>query len=213
MQLRPGTIFLPASRLWCRGEPFWPGRRSFFKSRLRLDILFRMERARLQTRQAELVEPFADCMHMHLDRKPARHFGPDVHASPADHVIFCRIRSLDDQLSQLGLLLLRQGRHASRRPAGFQALHAAGVVAMHPIARRVCRSMPLSAAASLREWPSRTRARVRRRRTCAPSAHLLDSARRSELVWSIRVMPNAALIQGLRHANRIPEQRIAIMPR
>jgi hypothetical protein len=90
---------------------------------------------RLQARQAELVEPLADRAFMHLDREPTRHLGPDVYASPSDHIMFFRIRAVNDQFSQFSLLLLRQGRHASRRPAGFQALHSVGVVAVHPIAQ------------------------------------------------------------------------------
>jgi hypothetical protein len=89
----------------------------------------------LQARQPELVEPLADGAFMHLDREPACHLGSDVQASPAHHIMFCRIRTLDDQFSQLGLLRLRQGRHTSRRRAGFQAVDAFGVVAMHPIAQ------------------------------------------------------------------------------
>jgi hypothetical protein len=107
----------------------------FFKSRLRFDLLFRMKGAGLQARQAEPVEPFADGVHMHIDRKPPRHLGLDVRASPAHHLMFCRIRTLDDQLSQFGHLLLRQGRHTARRLARFQALHAVSVVAVHPIAQ------------------------------------------------------------------------------
>src|SRR4051812_24064300 len=104
-------------RTGTRGSPSWPGQCPqagyvdadcsdrvveiacrqggpyVFKAGLRLDILFRMERARLQARQAEPVEPFADGMHMHIDRKPARHLGLDVRASPAHHVMVCRIRT------------------------------------------------------------------------------------------------------------------------
>src|ERR1700720_877754 len=59
--------------------------------------------------------------------------------------------------------------------------------------------MPATAAASPRGRPSITSARASSRRTCALSGHLLDSARSSPLVWSVRVRPSAAPIQYLRH--------------
>src|SRR5271165_3569279 len=62
--------------------------------------------------------------------------------------------------------------------------------------------MPLQAAAAVRGAPSNTMARARRRRTCAPSRHLTDSARSSPLLRSVRVIVNGLPISCLHRANR-----------
>src|SRR5271156_1124562 len=67
--------------------------------------------------------------------------------------------------------------------------------------------MPLREAASPRGRPSRTIAKANIRRTCAPSVHLIDSARSSAPVWSGRVIRNIAPMP-CPHANRRTEHRI-----
>src|SRR5450631_265622 len=57
--------------------------------------------------------------------------------------------------------------------------------------------MPFCSAASARERPSITNAIARRRRTCAPSPHLLTKLRSSDAVRSKRVIGIAALIRCL----------------
>jgi hypothetical protein len=69
----------------------------FFKSRFRIRIFLRMVRPRLQAGQAELVQPFADRMHMNVDPKPTRNHPPQVAAPPASHLVNRRIRPLDNQ--------------------------------------------------------------------------------------------------------------------
>src|SRR5271165_1117980 len=60
---------------------------TFFKSRLGFGILPGMNRARLQAGQAKIVQPYADRVHVNLDRKSPRHFRLKVHASPANDAV------------------------------------------------------------------------------------------------------------------------------
>src|SRR4249920_1067942 len=68
--------------------------------------------------------------------------------------------------------------------------------------------MPFCSAASAREWPSSTNAIARRRRTCAPSPHLLTKLRSSDAVRSKRVIAIAALIRYLLGRESPPGQRV-----
>jgi len=107
----------------------------FFKSRLGFGGLLRMLRTRLQARQAQLVQPPADGVLVHLHLEPARHLGFQVHAAPAHHAMHLGVGALDHQLAQLGHLPRVQGRRPTGARAGLQALHPLGIVAMHPVAQ------------------------------------------------------------------------------
>src|ERR1700724_3204090 len=68
--------------------------------------------------------------------------------------------------------------------------------------------MPFFSAAAAREWPSSTNAIASRRRTCAPSPHLLAKLRSSDAVRSKRVIGIAALIRCLLGRESPPGYRI-----
>lgn len=108
-----------------------------------------MHRSRLQPGQAQLVQPFADGALMHLDREPALHHSQQVHASPADHFVYCQIGTFNHQLMKFGHLRLRQRCGAAGDWTRFQPLDAALVVAMHP------RHLPDSARSSALVWSIR----------------------------------------------------------
>ncbi len=96
-----------------------------------------MERARLQARQAELVQPFADRAFVDFDREAARHLCAQVNAAPAHHLVRHRIRPLHYQRLQLGRLLLVQRSGTTRSRARLQAVDAFVVVAMYPVTQRL----------------------------------------------------------------------------
>jgi len=94
-----------------------------------------MDRPRLQPGQTELAKPFADRAFMHVHRPSTGDFGLQVHAPPADHLVDRRIRTLDNQFVQLGLLVLGQKWLPAWAFARLQALDAGRIVAMHPVAK------------------------------------------------------------------------------
>jgi hypothetical protein len=65
-----------------------------------------MKRARLQARQAELMQPFADRAFMHRHVEPPGDFLAQINASLAHHLMGRRIGTLDDQRLQFRHLLL-----------------------------------------------------------------------------------------------------------
>src|SRR5450631_1928857 len=76
----------------------------------------------------------------------------------------------------------------------LQAIDPGRIIAMHPVAQR----LPVHAILLCRlgrERPSSTNAIARRRRTCAPSPHLLAKLRSSDAVRSRQVIGIAALIR------------------
>ena len=106
---RPNQIStaLPAASA---GKVFVAGSAKFFsKNLLRRRIFLGMKGARLQARQTELAQPFADRAFRHRDRKPARHFIAQVDTTPTDHAILCGSRTFDHQRLQFGHLGIAQG--------------------------------------------------------------------------------------------------------
>ena len=96
-----------------------------------------MNRARLQAGQAKIVQPYANCVHMNLDRKSPLYFRLKVHASPANDAVAFRIGARKNEVEQLGLLHCRQQRRPARFTTGLQTLNTARVVAMDPVAQRL----------------------------------------------------------------------------
>ena len=80
-----------------------------------------MNRARLQAGQAKIVQPYADRVHMNLDRKSPLHFRLKVHASPANYAVDFGIRPRKNKVEQLGLLQWRQQRRPARLATRLQA--------------------------------------------------------------------------------------------
>src|SRR5271170_4472736 len=110
---------------------------SFFKSLLRGGIFLRVKGARLQTRQAELMQPFADRAFVHFDREAARHLCAQIDTPPAHNLVRHRVWSLYDQRLQLRQLLLGQHRGTTGSRARLQTIDAFVVVAMHPVTQRL----------------------------------------------------------------------------
>jgi hypothetical protein len=96
-----------------------------------------MNRARLQAGQAKIVQPYADRVHMDLDRKSPLHFRLKVHASPANDAVEFRIGSRNHNVEQLSLLQWRQQRRPARVATRLQTPNAASVVAMNPVTQRL----------------------------------------------------------------------------
>lgn len=63
-----------------------------------------MDWTRLQTRQAKLVQPSADRVLMHMDRKTSGNFGLKINATPANHAIDLRVGTSKHQSEQFRLL-------------------------------------------------------------------------------------------------------------
>ena len=100
-------------------------------------ILPGMNRARLQAGQAKIVQPYADRVHMNLDRKSPLHFRLKVQASPANYAVDFGIGSRKNEFEQLGLLQCRQQRRPARFTTRLQTPDAARVVAMDPVTQRL----------------------------------------------------------------------------
>jgi hypothetical protein len=94
-----------------------------------------MYRPRLEPGQTEFSEPFANRADMHINGPAAGHFGLQIHAPPANHVVDCQVRPLDYQFAQFGLLRLGQSGYLAWALAGLQPFQAGCVVTMYPVAK------------------------------------------------------------------------------
>ena len=84
-----------------------------------------------------MVQPLADGMFMHLNRKATRDLLTQINAPPAHDLIRLRIRTVDNQVPQLRHLCLTQLRpRASADPRG-KPRQALGIVPMNPVTQRL----------------------------------------------------------------------------
>jgi hypothetical protein len=108
------------------------------KSRLRLRVALRMLRTHRQAPERQLVQQLADRALVQRDAKVLLDPLLEIDAPPAHHAVALQIGAFLHPGLNRGLLLRRQARQRAVAPRLVgQAIQAAGIVAMHPVAQRL----------------------------------------------------------------------------